>query len=152
MGIERVKITVARQWFTESSTCGQMLLDGQPFCYTLELPKKDGLPGSCVPTGTYPLAYLFSPRFGRNMPHIIDIPERSGILIHYGNTAEDTKGCILLGLTHEKDFVGDSRSAFDAFVPRFLEGLKAGDLTIEIIEQQTPSNTEEVRSAVTGEA
>lgn len=67
------------------------------------------------------------------MPHILDIPNRSGILIHWGNTAENTEGCILLGTTRGLNFIGSSREAFDAFLPVFLEGLRAGEVLLQVI-------------------
>ncbi|WP_291952692.1 DUF5675 family protein [Campylobacter sp.] len=43
------------------------------------------------------------------------VPLNRRILIHWGNTDEDTKGCILLGLEKEKESVKQSRLACKKF-------------------------------------
>lgn len=67
---------------------------------------------SCIPTGSYVCSLVNSPRFGR-VYGVKNVPGRSHILIHAGNTPVDTNGCILPGLTHDptKMFVGSSKSA-----------------------------------------
>ena len=70
---------------------------GLPICLTLELPWKDNsIQISCIPTGTYKVERFSSPTFD-NVFHILDVPNRSGVLIHTGNTVDDIKGCILVG-------------------------------------------------------
>jgi len=92
---------------------------------TLELPVRDGLPGSAIPPGTYPVVLAPSPKFeavrdswvqeyATTIPHIINIPMRTNILIHWGNYVADTDGCVLVGMVQEPDFIGRSRDAFTA--------------------------------------
>lgn len=135
-----MRILVQRDTFTDKSTTGTVYLDGEQFCWSLELPNKDGLPGSCIPQGSYPVTAQMSPRFNRSMPHIHDIPNRSSILIHWGNSAEDTEGCILLGGTRDKDFIGNSRQIFDDFWALFMRALSGGsvELTVTGGAQQAP--------------
>lgn len=52
---------------------------------------------TAVPAGIYDVALTRSPKFGRMLPILIDVPGMTGIRIHRGNTAADTKGCILPG-------------------------------------------------------
>lgn len=47
------------------------------------------------------------------MPLLVDVPGRSEIEIHFGNTPTDSRGCILVGHSAGTDFIGDSRRAFD---------------------------------------
>ena len=110
-----MKLTVVRDTFTSKSTTGELSIDGVQSLWTLELPNKDGLPGSCIPQGTYNVISYPSPKFGRLMPLLVGIPGRSNIEMHWGNTAEDTDGCILLGRTRDTDYIGESRMAFDDF-------------------------------------
>src|ERR1700676_4364533 len=128
-------LTVERFNFTDISTEGQLSIDGERFCWTLELPVRDGLPGSAIPKGTYkPVAYD-SPHFGRKVPLLVDVPGRSEIEIHYGNTAADTRGCILLGgAMPGKDFIGDSRQIFDDFWAIAQGPIEAGECDIEIVD------------------
>lgn len=77
-------------------TLGLLYVDKGFYCFTLEPSwKKNGL-NSCVPDGTYKLVHYVSGKFGRSLL-LYKVKRRSGILIHRGNTAQDTTGCILLG-------------------------------------------------------
>ena len=49
-----------------------------------------------IPAGTYPLQMTWSPRFGKLMPEICDVPEREGIRIHMGTKPEHSTGCVLV--------------------------------------------------------
>lgn len=102
-------------------TIGRLYIDNQYFCYTLEdkvrkvkVPKE-----TAIPAGKYKVVVDESSRFGREMPHILDVPNFEGVRIHSGNTKEDTEGCILLGNTwNGVGFVGQSRQAFEEFFHR----------------------------------
>lgn len=74
-------------------------------CCTLELPWKNNQRSiSCIPHGYYLMKpYLFRGKYPSY--HILDVPNRSNILIHQGNFAGDVskgylsnvEGCILVG-------------------------------------------------------
>jgi hypothetical protein len=128
-----MEILVQRDTFTDKSTTGTLYIDDQQFCWTLELPNKDGTVGYCIPQGIYPLTAQWSPRFGRSMPHVQDIPLRSLILVHWGNTPEDTDGCILIGGTRDTDYIGNSRMIFDDFWVKFLGGLAKGNVLLHVV-------------------
>ena len=67
--------------------------------YTLELGWNDNEKRiSCIPKGTYNVEKRSSPKY-KNHFHILDVPNRSMILIHNGNYNTHTKGCILVGRT-----------------------------------------------------
>ncbi len=64
-------------------------------CDTLEPPI---LPRyGCIPSGTYPLVFTYSPKFRLKLALVSDVPGRRGIRIHFGNSVADTRGCILVG-------------------------------------------------------
>lgn len=142
-----MKLTLNRIFFTDVSTQGQLLIDGAPFCYTLELPMKDGLPGSAIPEGTYPVVLAPSPKFMRSndlwvlkfaqlIPHLYQIPDRTDILIHFGNTADDTEGCILVGGAAETNFIRNSREAFERLWLAIEAPARSNNCTITV--QRTP--------------
>lgn len=81
----------------DEGTFGVLRLDGQVFCVTLEPPDRGNLRDlSCIPAGRYRCRRVASPRFGDTF-EVTGVPGRSHILLHPGNTAADTSGCVLLG-------------------------------------------------------
>lgn len=146
-----MNLTLNRKWLTPVSTGGELLLDGAWECFTLELPVRDGKPGSAIPAGTYVVKITPSPKFGRDMPRLYDVPGRSGILIHWGNVAgdipttavveeSDTEGCILVGQTRSEDFVGKSRLAFEELLTKIAA---APDCAITVIDAAPEMGVEE---------
>ena len=104
-------LVVTRQWFTELSTGSEVAIDGDFFCYGLEPPNRSYKP-CCIPPDTYQLELLPSHRFQMLTPHVMDVAGFEGVELHPGNYPTDTEGCLLVGLTREEDFVGESRDAF----------------------------------------
>lgn len=98
-----MKLTVRRNYKGEAYTIGALYVDGVYLCDTLEdrvrdLSREAKVPGqTAIPPGTYPIIVNRSPRFGRDLPRLQDVPGFDGVLIHRGNTAADTAGCILVG-------------------------------------------------------
>jgi len=67
---------------------------------------------TAIPLGVYELVIDYSPRFRRDMLHILNVPQFSGIRIHAGNSSRDTEGCPLVGMGYPLgDWIPDSRSA-----------------------------------------
>lgn len=129
-------IQVKRTVFTNLSTVGEMWIDGQFECYTLEDCTREilGKPvaewkikdSTAIPIGTYTVTIDQSTRFGRLMPHILNVPGFSGIRIHSGNDAVDTEGCILVGQEKTTDFIGHSKAAFAEFYPKLEAAMPQG--------------------------
>ena len=67
-----------------------------PICDTLE--NTDYL----VPALCYKVAVTKSPRFGRLLPVLQQVPNRSGIRFHRGSRPEHSKGCILISPANEQ--------------------------------------------------
>lgn len=127
-------LKVTRGPSTEKSTPGILSIASSPFCNTLELPVRDGLPGSAIPPGTYRVEEYSSPHFARQMPLIVGIPGRSGIEIHYGNFADETRGCILVGFMTLPNAVLHSRLAFDELWEMLVEAWRVNqEVTIQIV-------------------
>ena len=116
-------LTVARQIFTPKSTSGRLSIDGAQFCYTLEPPRGPML----HPPGIYQASLYVSPEWTTKrgypfrLPLLKDVPGFTGIEIHIGNIAADTKGCTVVGLTQSVDAVGYSEDAFFKLFHRLPE-------------------------------
>jgi hypothetical protein len=75
-----------------------------------------------------------SNRFKKILPLLLDVPNFEGVRIHSGNTAEDTEGCILVGLEQTSDGVGRSRDAMAVIMPLIADAIKRGErVELEII-------------------
>lgn len=124
-------LRVNRFRYDGKATLGRLFVNGAVECFTLEDVKRaDGVKvqdATAIPAGTYKVVIDDSKRFGRPMPHILDVPGFDGIRIHSGNTDVDTDGCILLGTAIENDdFVSGSKAAFDKFFKELSDALAAG--------------------------
>jgi hypothetical protein len=112
-------VTITRDLFTQQSTSGQLFIDGVFQCFTLEpVTRTDNVKPRAIPEGIYALDIRFSPKHGRDVPHVENVPGFAEIELHIGNFPKDTEGCCLLGLTRSADFVGQSHGAFDKVFAR----------------------------------
>jgi len=101
-----MRIKVERFALKKTYTVSRMLIDGEQFCDVLEdTVRKDGVKvwgETAIPEGVYKMRLSFSQRFQRILPEILNVPNFTGIRIHGGNTAEDSHGCLLLGINEVK--------------------------------------------------
>lgn len=145
-----MKLLLKRKYKAATYTIGDLFVDGRFFCHTIEdtvrsLPAHcpdtpAGRPCRCrekvyvrtaIPAGTYKVTMAYSPRFKRVLPYLHDVPHFLGILIHSGNTAEDSAGCIIVGRNTVKGKVTESRKTSDALNALLA---KASNIEIEITE------------------
>lgn len=123
-------------------------------CYTLEDESREvKVKGeTCIPEGEYSVCFRnvggfhsrYAHRFAdihKGMLEICDVPNFTNVLIHCGNTDDDTAGCLLLGNTQnsnlmEKDgFIGKSTLAYMNVYPRISEAVsQEEEVTIEYID------------------
>jgi len=69
-------------------------------CKTLELEEDiNAVRDDCIPKGTYKVVRRFSEKY-KNHFHILDVPNRSYILIHSANYSRQLLGCIAVGHAH----------------------------------------------------
>lgn len=127
-----MKLLLKRLYRTEHSTIGELYVDGKFECYTLEDKERDVKIKSetAIPKGTYIVGITLSNRFKKLLPILINVPNFEGVRIHSGNTNHDTEGCILVGTTRSKDFIGNSRVAFQRLFKK-MQSVKDITLTIE---------------------
>lgn len=111
-------LRLIREPSIDGATLGSLYVDGAWQCWTLEDAIREvKIAGeTAIPPGRYRVAIYESVRFKRPMPHVLDVPNFTGILIHPGNTTADTEGCILVGQRREPARITESRLAFDALV------------------------------------
>lgn len=109
-----MKFTLRRIAKKESYTIGNLYVNGEYLCNTLEdkyrdLSAEPKVPNAtAIPNGTYDIIMVMSPKFKRRLPYLLDVPFFTGILIHRGNTSKDTSGCILPGENTIKGVVTNS--------------------------------------------
>jgi hypothetical protein len=61
-----------------------------------------------IPTGTYKIVLVWSNKFQRELPELLNVPKRAAIRIHRGNSAKDTQGCILVGNSNKVGWISNS--------------------------------------------
>ena len=121
-----MKLELKRFEFTENSIIGKLYIDGQFECYTLENPYLDNKNNiSSIPTGFYQWRVrdgaLEGSKYDYKHIHVMDVPNRSWILVHIGNYPGDTLGCILPGTSYDRDAVWNSKIAFDKLMGKVSE-------------------------------
>ena len=152
-------LTDSRKWKKPTYTIGQLFIDGVLFCNTLEdtdreLKQTDSIttinskkvPGeTAIPTGKYEVTLdVVSPKYSASnfykqvcdgkVPRLLNVPGFEGILIHTGNTALDSYGCILVGKNTIKGQVTDSRNTFKALYKQLSLAKEKGEkIYIEIV-------------------
>lgn len=129
-----MELRLVREHFTETSTIGRLFVDNVFECYTLEdrvRPVK--VKGTtAIDKGRYEVVVTFSNRFRKKMPLLVDVPNFAGVRIHAGNTHKDTEGCILVGTSRAVDFIGGSKLAYVALLPKLQRACDAGKVYLEI--------------------
>jgi len=135
-----MKLTIERIAFKDTYTIGKLYLNNSLFCDTLEdKVRADGVKvygETAIPAGLYKVILTYSNRFKRILPLVCDVPKFSGIRIHPGNTSEDTKGCILVGINDVKGRISNSKATFEALMPLMQNIEHEEAITLEIINKR----------------
>lgn len=153
-----MKLLLERKWKKDAYTIGRFYINGVLFCNTVEdkdrgLKQTDSLATiqskkvyaeTAIPTGTYNIRMdIKSPKFSvyswyKNlcdgyMPRLENVPGYSGILIHPGNSALDSAGCIVVGKNTKVGQVTDSKNTFAKLYKKMKAAYNKGEkITIEI--------------------
>lgn len=141
-------MTLVREPSARGWTLGRLSINGHFHCYTCEdvvrpagEPKVRG--STAIPAGRYRVIVNRSPRFSKiagrdvRLPLLLSVPGFEGIRIHTGNTAADTEGCILPGLSYREDRVVQSGEAFARLLLDIDAALDTGEqVWIEISQRQ----------------
>lgn len=150
-----MEIKVIRKWKKPNYTVGQMFLNGELFCNTLE-DKDRGLTSSmsemevrkikvkdqtAIPIGTYNITLnVVSPKFskmqfykdacGGKLPRLLNVKGFEGILIHVGDGVKGpnlTSGCILIGKNTIVGGLTGGRETFKTLYAKLTEAAKKGE-------------------------
>lgn len=125
-------IVLTRRYF-DNCTRGVLTFPDGYELYTIENPwKQNKTYVSCIPEGTYDLAMRVSPVVQRTSRgryeegwEVIDVPDRTYIMFHIANTADDVEGCIGVGISEGrlagKRAVLKSRVGFNKFMNKMKE-------------------------------
>ena len=154
-----MKITIDRKWKKATYTICRLYVDGIYYFNTLE-DKDRGLRQTdpptyiaarkvagetAIPKGTYTVAMnVTSPKYagvkwykdfcGGKMPRLVDVPGFDGILLHPGNSALDSWGCICPGRNTKVGQVTSSRDTWKALYKKLRDAYRAGEeITITIV-------------------
>ena len=147
-------LELERRWPKATYTIGRLYVDGVYFCNTLEdrdrglkqtdhpdyIKTRKVYGETAIPKGTYAVSMnTTSPKYAAvswyyqlckgKMPRLQSVPGFEGILIHPGNTALDTLGCILVGKNTKVGQLTESKAVFKAL---YKEMKKASDRGEEI--------------------
>lgn len=149
-----MKIVLRRRHDDGEATIGDLFIDGEWMCDTLEDQHQDvKVPGETrIPAGRYALELkpVGASRFDETATKIMhgqhhgmirlrDVPEFSEVLIHWGNFETDTAGCILVGEREGTDLNGHhmverSVAAYRKVYPLIAKAIRGEGATIEIID------------------
>lgn len=154
-----MKLLLKRTFKSDTYTVGKLYIDGKYFSNTLEdrdrgLDQKMSIEQinklkvygeTAIPIGTYKITLdVVSPKFRCNkyyrdfcdgkMPRLMNVPGYNGVLIHPLNTAEESLGCIGVGINSQKGRITNSRSYFERLYGLMRESASQGqEITITIV-------------------
>lgn len=153
-----MELKIDRRYKGTEYTVGSLYVDGSYFCDTLEdidrgidnsmdpndILEKKIYGETAIPTGTYTVDMnTVSPKFkdrswakpyDGKIPRLLEVPGFDGILIHPGNTASDTLGCILVGKNTVVGKVTNSTATFHSLMEKLLNAeAKGEDILITIV-------------------
>ncbi|MBS2212487.1 hypothetical protein KEM09_13810 [Carboxylicivirga mesophila] len=141
-----MKLTVVRYASSTDSTLGMLLIDGVFECYTLEDEHRDvkKMHETRIDAGTYKLQLRthgrhhtdYLQKYGADwhygMLQVMNVPKFTDILIHIGNTDDDTSGCLLVGdevnnNAIQSGKVKNSTQAYVRMYPKIANALISGE-------------------------
>lgn len=152
-----MELNLKRIYKGDRYTIGTLTIDGKYFCDTLE-DRDRGLDNAmteanirhikvkgatAIPTGTYRIdmrtvsprfkARRWAKQFGGIVPRLVGVKGFTGVLIHPGNTADDTAGCVLVGKNTVVGGLTASSATYVELMIKMVEADKRGEeITLEI--------------------
>lgn len=139
-----MEMILLRKYFGSTYTIGALHIKNQDtgelkyFCDTLEPHVIDWgrerkvWGKTAIPCGRYKVTLRYSSIFKRKMPFLENVPHFTGIMLHTGNSPEDTKGCILVGMATVIGRLSDSRATFKKLYELIEEVIGNGE-EVEVV-------------------
>lgn len=141
-----MELTLKRIALRNECTIGKLYVDGEYVCDTIEDTvrdlDKDGkfangevkIPGkTAIPYGRYEVTmkvkspkysnfskYSWAKKYDGYLPRLLNVPHFDGVLIHPGNTADDSEGCLLVGENKVVGKVINSVNTFSRLMDDYL--------------------------------
>ena len=146
-----MELLLERKFKKSEYTIGRLYIDGRFFCNTMEdtdrgltqttpldeIRRIKVYSRTAIPTGYYKITLdVVSPKYSKRqqykaidgkLPRLLDVPGFEGILIHIGNTASDSAGCILVGHNKVRGQVVNSTSTFNELYSLLLDRKRKGE-------------------------
>lgn len=141
-----MKILLERIFTCEDYTIGHLYIDGKYVCDTIEdcdrgltqymsekeIAEKKVYGKTAIPSGKYSITmnvkspkysnskYKWAAKYDGYLPRLENVPGFEGVLMHVGNTANDSLGCILVGENKVKGQVINSTTTFHNLMDNYL--------------------------------
>ncbi len=132
----KANFILEREVFTDESIIGSLYMNSHKICDTLELPYRNNKKNeSAIPCGLYDLCIRSgadSTKYKYVHLQVLEVPNRSFILFHIGNRAKDSKGCILTGMSRQKDMVLNSKKAHTLLMQIILDNMNHSNMELLI--------------------
>lgn len=134
-----MQLILKRETESDEWTQGKLYVEGEFICWTLEdqSQEKKVMHETRIPTGTYEIKLrtfgghhekysVKFPTFHKGMLWLQDVPEFKDILIHIGNTDDDSSGCILVGSDFKDGRLISSTVAYEKLYKKVIKAFDAG--------------------------
>lgn len=143
-------LNLKRYFSDRKHTKSLLFVNGEFVCHVLEdLVRCEKIHGqTAIPAGIYriqkrevvsPMTETYRNKFSFFDYHfeLQDVPNFKHVYIHVGNDADDTEGCLLVGLEAYQDTIGNSRAAFKIVWNMLDLAIQNESITIKIEDNGT---------------
>jgi hypothetical protein len=139
-------LTLQRNPSYKATTFGNLDIDGEWFCHTLEDQIRE-IPGqpvaswkihgqTAIPAGRYRVVLEYSPKFGADTITLQGVPGYIGVRVHAGNDVDDTEGCPIVGSAIDREAGrisgGKIGGILQALKARIRAALNRGEVWMEV--------------------
>lgn len=135
-----MELKVIRYNSQDDFTQGLLSINGEFECYTIEDEQRTVKVWgeTAIPNGRYEIKLRLVGKFHDNyknkfkffhkgMLHVTNVPGFEYILIHIGNTDDDTAGCLLVGRSTSKSAIAESTIAYEIMYKKVIVAFEKGE-------------------------